>query len=29
MVNIRKGTVTTVGQTVDNLHTLAFMKEHP
>ena len=29
MVNIRKGTVTTVGQTVDNLHTLAFMKDHP
>jgi hypothetical protein len=28
-VNIRKGTVTTVGQTVDNLHTLAFMKDHP
>jgi hypothetical protein len=29
MVNIRKGTVTTLGQTVDNLHTLAFMKDHP
>jgi len=29
VVNIRKGTVTTVGQTVDNLHTLAFMKDHP
>ena len=28
-INIRKGTVTTVGQTVDNLHTLAFMKDHP
>lgn len=24
-VNLRKGTVTTLGQTVDNLHTLAFM----
>jgi hypothetical protein len=28
-VNIRKGTVTTVGQTVDNLHTIAFMKDQP
>jgi hypothetical protein len=28
-VNIRKGTVTTVGQTADNLHTIAFMKDHP
>jgi hypothetical protein len=28
-VNLRKGTVTTVGQTVDNLHTIAFMKDHP
>jgi hypothetical protein len=27
-VNLRKGTVTTLGQTVDNLHTLAFMKDH-
>ncbi|MGZ7051967.1 MAG: hypothetical protein ACXVJ0_07925 [Candidatus Angelobacter sp.] len=29
VVNLRKGTVTTLGQTVDNLHTLAFMKDHP
>jgi hypothetical protein len=29
MVNLRKGTVTTLGQTVDNLHTVAFMKDHP
>jgi hypothetical protein len=29
VINIRKGTVTTLGQTVDNLHTLAFMKDHP
>jgi hypothetical protein len=29
MINIRKGTVTTVGPTIDNLHTLAFMKDHP
>jgi len=29
VVNLRKGTVTTLGQTVDNLHTLAFMKEQP
>ena len=29
VINLRKGTVTTLGQTVDNLHTLAFMKDQP
>lgn len=29
VINLRKGTVATLGQTVDNLHTLAFMKDHP
>ena len=29
VINLRKGTVTTLGQTIDNLHTLAFMKDHP
>jgi opacity protein-like surface antigen len=28
-VNLLRGTVTTVAQTVDNLHTLAFTKAHP
>jgi hypothetical protein len=28
VVNVKKGKVTTVGQTVDDLHTLAFIKRH-
>jgi hypothetical protein len=29
VIDLKKGTVTAVGQTVDDLHTLAFMKDHP
>ena len=28
VINLKKGTVTTVGQTVDNLHVIAFVKHH-